>query len=260
MPKQTKTSQKKKVVSSKTNGRRVSTPLGILIVLLAGLFLAVAGTYGYTKLKERDLQAKANRWKSIVPFAATRNNGDGVKYVACREYIDIGPDAQQGKRIKVSVLASKPKTLKGDFYTNMAGFGVSVYRQANPKTYQGGKYAKVTAIWERNNAAETAYKKNGLATSWWNGELTSFQVQALAGDKIVPTVYSQKGNSTTYVAGVNAFSYPLIKNSSFDRIIYTPSAVGDYALKSASTLKSYNDSIKNWQKQAISVTQLPNCN
>ncbi len=259
MPKQTTT--KKKIVSSKSS-RKISTPVGFLFILIGALFLTIAGTYGYTKYKERDLQAKAGRWKSITPFGAVRNNGDGVKYVACREYNDIGPDTQQGKRIKVTILASKPKGLKGESSNKPApaGMGVSVYRQASPKTYQGGKYAKVNAIWESNTAAATAYKKNGLSITWWNDELTTYQVQALTGDKIVPYVLSNKGTTTTYINGVNPFSKSLITKTPIDRVLYTPTSVGDYVLKDSTSLKQYNDSIKNWAKNAVSVSQLPNCN
>jgi hypothetical protein len=230
MPKQTRKSRKK-VVASKS-GRRISTPVGILIVLVAGLFLAVAGTYGYTKYKERDLQAKAAKWKQIVPPSIQRNGGDGIKFVGCRQYTEFGPDNQQNKKIAVTILASKPKSLKNNNpnYKDPLVF-VNRYKE-DPSQGDLGK---------------TAYK-------WWNDELAQVRLEGLkVNDSLVIHVWSDLGAGIAGSSQLN-FDDPNVKPS--DRIIYHISGPTRNFYKSD---KAYQNAVKAFKKKTISVAQLPSC-
>lgn len=61
MPKQT---TNKKVVASKS-GRKISTPIGVLLIAVSAILLAIVGTYGYSKYKESSLRAKAANWTKL---------------------------------------------------------------------------------------------------------------------------------------------------------------------------------------------------
>lgn len=226
MPKQTTS---KKVVTSK-GGRKISTPVGLLFIAVGALFLTIAGTFAYTQYKERDLQAKAAKWKTITPNSIQRDGGDGVKFVGCREYQDIGPDAQQGKLVTVTILASKPKDLSNKGKPASAGFGV-----LNAKRNQGvGKSSNI----------------------WWNNELASISLGNIqVGDKLYVTVESDKSVSRSSDTGFD--EYELRSNQKIKRIYHTiflkePS---DY-----NTAKQYNKALKAYNQKIISVAQLPNCN
>jgi hypothetical protein len=256
MPKQTKTTSKKKIVTSK-GSRRISTPVGVFFALGIGLLLAVAGTYGYTKYKERDLQAKAAKWKSVTPYSVQRNGGDGVKFVACREYLDIGPDTQQSKRVKVHVLASKPKTLKGvpkDQYG--AYMGIQVYKSNTGQWFGTSTTGlKDRTIWN----APVGHKINNV---WWNNELsygtTDSNQDVRVGDKIAPYVSSEKSlQSWPYETRAEAFKDFPNANQAY---INSPSPFASASSTKGKDLKTYNKEVKDWANKSISVAQLPNCN
>ncbi len=226
MPKQTTS---KKVVTSK-GGRKISTPVGLLFIAVGALFLTIAGTFAYTQYKERDLQAKAAKWKTITPNSIQRDGGDGVKFVGCREYQDIGPDAQQGKLVKVTILASKPKDLSNKGKPASAGFGV-----LNAKRNQGV----------------------GISSNiWWNNELASVSLGNIqVGDKLYVTAESDK--SVARPSDTDFDSYESQSNPQLKRIYHTifikkPS---DYK-----TEKEYKNALKAFNQKLISVAQLPNCN
>lgn len=231
MPKQTKS---KKIVSSK-GSRKFSTPVGVLFAVGIGLVLAVAGTYGYTKYKERDLQAKANRWKTFAPFSKVMGAGDGVKFVGCKEYTTIGPDQQTGKKMKVNILASKPKTLM--FNTNTQG------KNKQPQFY-------VENFTPQELSQAFVPTGGAFSVSWWGGELAAFSLNNVTqGDEIMAYVVSDAGIAASFG------SSSLLETDATKRVYHSPPHKNTFK-----TDKEYTNAMKTWKKQTISATQLPNCN
>ena len=235
MPKQT---TNKKVVASKS-GRKISTPVGLLFIAVGALLLTIAGTFAYTQYKERDLQAKAARWKEIKPFSIERNGGDGVKFVGCREYTDIGPDSQQNKNVRVTVLASKPKNLK---YSGKN----SNFSDGQPRLY---------LLKKTTNGASGV-----LPYKWWNNELAVAQLSDLkVGDKLV--VYVQSDASLTGFYDRDNFDtkdpYAAKIGSQVKRIYY---AYYTEFQSNNKDKKQQQIKEKTFNKNLISVAQLPNCN
>jgi hypothetical protein len=236
MPKQANTTQKKKVVSSKSSGRRISTPVGILFVLAAGLFLAVVGTYGYTKYKERDLQAKAAKWKSFTPMSKIIDGGDGVKFVGCKEYTTIGPDAQTGKKMKVTILASKPKTLQ--FKTDSQG---NVNKK--PQLY-------VDNITEKELSNSYVSYGGPFVSSWWGDEVAAYTLNNVGqGDEILSYIISDESRVLSYTPGLRTLP------AGVKRMYFAQPDKNSFK-----TPKEYTSALKTWKKQTISATQIPNCN
>lgn len=107
MPKNT-TPTKKKVVSSK-NQRTVPTIVGVIVLVVIGVALALAGSYAYNNYKANSLKAKAGSWK---PLGTSPYNGGKIAAWGC---------ADNGKATVLYVIDSK----KPYPYVNLGAAGTN---------------------------------------------------------------------------------------------------------------------------------------
>ncbi|MDQ5972111.1 MAG: hypothetical protein QG553_270 [Patescibacteria group bacterium] len=237
MPKSTKKTKSKVVTSSVGKQKpRLLVGLAIVFVIVAVAFL---GTVGYSKYKENDLKAKAGSMKAFVPFSSVVDSGDGVKFVGCKTYTTVGPDSQTGKKMNVTVVASKPKDLAFNNNPNKK----SSNRQ--PELYVDN----VTP----QDFTKTSITYGGAYTAtWWNNEVTSMTIMNVTqGDEILAYVLSDKSVVTPY-GTTNINATPNTKRTYF-------AAPWNNGSAPLNTPQAYQDAAKTWKTKSISATQLPNC-
>jgi len=163
MPKQTKAATKKKVVSKSIN-QKLSTPAGFILMLVIALALAFIGTLGYTKYKERDLQAQASAGALLF-------DAYGVQIRACRLFY---PPASLGQ---VRITASKPATTTGTFKLTAISYNTSnttekPFAVATPSTSWWGNVVAATNLSIRD-------------TGWYQAKIST-NGKFIASTKVIP--------------------------------------------------------------------------
>jgi len=240
MPKQT--NAKKKVVASK-GGRTISTPLGILIVLGAGLLLAVIGTFGYSKYQESNLKAKAGSYTALPGF-----NNSGITVSACKK------PGQSASSYKVTVIATKApetrltKKLR-DFPNETSQNPVyGVYLAQKAPLYDEFKLFQYQ--WTRH---DDFFYKSKSETPWWGGVVNAREYGNVpVGAKIAAQGASDQGGLQLYDNDLYLINRDKIYAPNFSDYW---SKGGNFTVESANWLKV----VKAWEARTVNVADLANC-
>lgn len=238
MPKQT---SNKKVVSSKSS-KKISTPLGILIVIGVGLLLAVVGTFGYSKYKESNLQAKAAGYTALPSFY-----NSGIKIAACKKptssswHYDITVIATKDASTKMT---KKLRGFPSDQSSNPV-YAVYFPKEVNPPA----KYVKFQRMWTR----DTVHYYSKTQTPWWGGVVNVRTYPAVhKEDQIAAQGASDLGGLRLYDEGEYYIATDKILAPNIDDYWSTngdPTKQGPYWLSVLSA----------WEKRTTNIESLANC-